>query len=266
MPSQRPSLLFTVGAVVVLLILASCASPEPESIRLVFEGVEEDSVNFIELDVPGGLTDVGAQVEGRGELTRPAQHGEDCDFTNFTNIFGFLGSVQPSSTGGFAAIRGVVEHSTIGCDAGILTLPGEFEMTIQEDGTVMGMITFPDEKEPRRIIGSALVLADEGDSTFPGIIPVEFWMFAVALVVAVAATVVCVLKGRRIYGVVGAGLSILAGAFTLEAREIDPGMLEDVLLLAAFVMLVLPLTILVVVIAWRPGKPSSWWANRPPSD
>ncbi|MCZ6739652.1 MAG: hypothetical protein O7C01_07765, partial [Actinobacteria bacterium] len=113
---------------------------------------------------------------------------------------------------------------------------------------------------------SALVLADEGDSTFPGIIPVEFWIFAVALVVAVVATVVCVLKGRRICGGVGAGLSILAGAFTLEAREIDPGMLEDVLLWAAFVMLVLPLTILVVVIAWRPGKASSWWANRPSPD
>ena len=137
----------------------------------------------------------------------------------------------------------------------------------QEDGTVIGTITFPNEREPRRITGSAvtLALAAEG-STFPTEIPVEFWIFAVALVVAVVATVVCVLKGRRIYGVVGAGLSILAGAFTLEAREIDPGMLEDVLLLAAFVMLVLPLTILVVVIAWRPGKPSSWWANRPPSD
>ncbi|MCZ6738172.1 MAG: hypothetical protein O7C01_00155, partial [Actinobacteria bacterium] len=208
MSSQRPSLLFTVGAVLVSLILASCAAPEPELIQLVFEEVEEDSVNIIEFDVPGGLTDFGAQVEGRGELTRPVQHGEDCDFTNFTNIFRFLGSVQPSSTGGFAAIRGVVEHSTIGCDGDTLALDsGEFEVTIQEDGTVMGTITFPNESNPRRFSGSALVLADEGDSTFPGIIPVEFWMFAVALVVAVVATVICVLKGRRIYGVVGAGLS-----------------------------------------------------------
>ncbi len=93
--------------------------------------------------------------------------------------------------------------------------------------------------------------------------PLEFWILAVALVVAVVATVVCLLKGRRVYGLVGVGASILVAALLFEAREVDDEMLEGASLLIGFVFFGLPLTILVVAGASQPGKPSSWWAKKP---
>ena len=91
----------------------------------------------------------------------------------------------------------------------------------------------------------------------------EFWFLAVALVVPVVATVVCLLKGRRIYGLVGVGASILVAALLFEAREVDDEMLEGASLLIGFVFFGLPLTILVVAGASQPGKPSSWWSKKP---
>jgi hypothetical protein len=62
-----------------------------------------------------------------------------------------------------------------------------------------------------------------------------FWFLAVALVVVMVATVVCLLKGRRIYGLMGVGASILVAALLFEAREVDEGTLEAASLFLGFV-------------------------------
>ena len=96
----------------------------------------------------------------------------------------------------------------------------------------------------------------------------KFWIFGFTLVVAVVATVVCLLKGRRIHALVGVGTSSLMVRLVMDSRQETSTDLAfgELFILVAFVVFGLPLTILVVAGALQPGKPSSWWAKRPSTD
>lgn len=226
---------------------------------LMFEGQEGAVVNEVWLESPGELTDVGAPVHGSGHLEPLHQPGDDCDLFEFE----FRGSIQPWTSSELAEIRGVAERRSY-CGGDVGHDAGEFEVTITGAGSITGTIIFADDPEPHRMTG-AIPAPSEG-STFPGRIPAVFWLFAAALFVDLAATAVCMLKGRRAYALIGVAASILSAALTFEAREVDPGVLEDLVLMYLFVALALPLTVLVVFGAFQPARPSSRWAKRAPQD
>ena len=226
---------------------------------LMFEGQEGAVVNEVWLEVPGELTDVGAPVQGSGHLEPLHQPGDDCDLFEFE----FRGSIQPWTSSELVEMRGVAERRSY-CGGDVGHDAGDFEVTITGEGSIMGTIIFADDPEPHRMTGA--VPAPSAGSTFPGRIPTVFWLFATALALDLAATAVCFLKGRRAYALIGVAASILSAAFSFEAREVDPGVLEDLVLMFLFVGLVLPLTVLVVFGAFQPARPSSRWAKRASQD
>ena len=93
------------------------------------------------------------------------------------------------------------------------------------------------------------------------------WLLAPAGVLgAVTATIVCLLKGRRIWAVIGATGSILAVWVMVSSWNVDTAAFEDLGLIVSYMFLVGPLMLVTLAGATRPARPGSWWQRtRPPS-
>ena len=255
---QRAFVLLGVGVLFALTVLAAPAALAAQrwEFVLMFEGEEGADSNEIRLHAP--LLDVGASVNGGGQLDPQNQPGEECESLEFE----LQGTVQPSAPAGTVEIRGTVDR--FGFCGGELNLIdiGDFELTIQEDGSVSGTVTFPDEAEPRRITG---LIASTSEGSTGGLSALSVLFGAVALV-NVVATGICLLKRKPMWFVFGLAVSGLMVLFTIDARNIGPD--ESLIgagMFLAFGIIGAPLTGLLLVGASRPGKTTSWWAKRGPS-
>ena len=116
-------------------------------------------------------------MDGGGHLEPLHQPGEDCNSFEFE----FHGSIQPTATTGLVEIRGVAERTSY-CYELVVKDAGEFEVTIPEDGSIMGTVTLPDEAQPRRIAEFIALSASEGSAAglsalsvlFAGVALVDF--------------------------------------------------------------------------------------------
>ncbi len=251
------SVLATVGAAAIFFNIASSGALGSESVSAGFAGHEDAVVNEIHLDFADDRDEAGTPVRGVGVLERAPGRGEDCIPAE---TFEFTGRVQSPASGGITQVRGAVERFSHGCNDDH-SAQGTFEVTISDDGSVSGSITFPDEAEPRRIT-NAIAAGTPGGSTSSAGDPLGLSIFASSSAIALVAAIVCVMKGRRIHGLLGAAASAATAALTFEAMSIDSGVMEGAVLFVLYALIALPLIVLVGVVALRPAKPSSWWADR----
>ncbi|MDP2622336.1 MAG: hypothetical protein Q8Q29_00890 [Actinomycetota bacterium] len=92
-----------------------------------------------------------------------------------------------------------------------------------------------------------------------GTLHLIFWLSVAVLVVDVGATGVVGLKQKKGWLVYGVVVCALVAWHSVAAIEIDDEVFEELLLVAALVLILTPLSVGLLVGAIRLGKPESWW-------
>ena len=246
-----------IGEAVVAAMLLLVAAPAAlgSEARLVFAEEHGATVNEILLVLPDDLSEVGAQVVGSGRLAPEEGPGVECELFEFE----LNGSIEDRPSPGFTLLSGSVARTSI-CDGESRRDVGSFVISIHEFG-IEGDLIF--SGEGAWIVAEEFMTTESQSSNVRKLISVA--LVGVAAAVSLAASVICLLKRKRVWFIFGLAVSVLLVRIAIDVANTD---LEEgfagVSLGLLFFFVGAPLAVAVMVGASQPAKPASWWARRRP--